>query len=141
MVVDCFVPDEGRLKLLKQVVQSLFNLCCVKRFSIYLIASYLFTSPKAVYHCIVVRVLGIQKAACKIKPLSGSFASFFFNFLNFSSFFDWSFWVSQAIFLNFLGRLLINSRNITRKNWSHKLLKNFQECFWIFLTMYVFIYW
>ena len=36
VVVGCFAPDEERLVLLKLVVQFLFYLWCVKKFSIYL---------------------------------------------------------------------------------------------------------
>ena len=47
----------------------------------------------------------------------------FFNltefFRNVSGFFEGSFWISQVIFLNFSGRLLINSRSIIGKNWEH----------------------
>ena len=46
-----------------------------------------------------------------------------------SGFFEGSFWISLVMFLNFTARLLINSKNITGKNWAHWLPKNSQERF------------
>ena len=64
---------------------------------------------------------------------------FFFHseiFRNVSAFFEGSSCISLVIFLNFSERLLINSTNISGKNWAHQRLKNFHERFWIFLTVH-----
>ena len=58
------------------------------------------------------------------KPNSLSLAFFFSFFMlseffsSVSGFFEGSSWISQAIFLNFSGRLLINSTSITGINWA-----------------------
>ena len=71
---------------------------------------------KQVQLCTVVSILFFQTRDWRIKPHSGS--PFLFEyFVNISGFFEESSWISRVIFLNFSGRLLIISRNITAKNW------------------------
>ena len=76
---------------------------------------------KQVQYCTEVSALDCQTKNITIKLYSQSLA--LFSFLNFSATFM-AFsrevpLISQVIFLKILGRLLINSRNITGKNWAH----------------------
>ena len=72
-------------------------------------------------HCTVVSAFDFRTRDRRIEPDSWSFA--YFYFLNFSgtflAFLEGSSWISKVIFLNFSGRLLINSGNIADKNWVH----------------------